>query len=47
LGLIGETPNIVEIRKLGIYKTRQYEFIHTDNSDFLLNELEEEVEAIE
>jgi hypothetical protein len=47
LGLIGETPNIVEVRKLGIYKTRQYEFTHTSNSDFLLNELEEEVEAIE
>jgi hypothetical protein len=47
LGEIGETPNIVEIRHLGLYATRQYEFTHSDNSDFILNGIEEETEALE
>ena len=47
LGLIGETWNIVEKRHGGIYKTRQYEFVHSSNSDFRLNEIEEDVESLE
>ena len=47
LGEIGETPNILEVRHLGLYTTRQYEFAHSDNSDFILNDLEEEAEALE
>jgi hypothetical protein len=47
LGDIGEYPNIVEVRHLGTYKTRQYEFVHSDNSDFILNAIEEDVEPLE
>jgi hypothetical protein len=46
LGEIGEIPNIVEVRTGGIYRTRQYEFTHTANSDFRLNAISENVEAL-
>ena len=47
LGDIGENQHIIEIRGLGTYHSRQWEFLHTDNSDFILNGIEVEVEKME
>ncbi len=46
LGEIGETETILRLNKMGSYKTRQWEFIHSDNSEFQLIEVEEMVEGL-
>jgi hypothetical protein len=47
LGEIGEYQHIIELRSLGTYHTRQWEIVHTDNSDFILNGIQEDVEKLE
>jgi hypothetical protein len=41
LGKIGDTNSIQRLHRLGMYRTRQHEFVHSDNSDFILSDLEE------
>ena len=36
LGEVGEHDIWVELNQLGMYRSRQYEFIHTDNTDWIL-----------
>jgi hypothetical protein len=47
LGLVGEYQHIIELRGLGTYHSRQWEIVHSDNSDFILNEVEEDAENLE
>lgn len=46
LGKMGETEWIGRIRRLGTYRSRQYEFSHTDRNNFILVGAEEDVEVI-
>ncbi len=41
LGKIGENEFIARLAPMGQYRTRQYEIAHTDNTDFVLVEMEE------
>lgn len=45
LGKIGDRQMIKRLFRLGQYRTRQYEIVHSDPSDFVLSNLEENVEA--
>lgn len=47
LGLVGERQHIVELRSLGVYHSRQWEMCISDNCDFVLNDIEEDVEKLE
>ncbi len=44
LGKQGEYEILKRIHRMGIYQLRQYEFVHTDNSDFIMIGLEEDFE---
>jgi hypothetical protein len=44
LGLTGDRRFTVELRRLGVYRARQWEFVITGNIDFTLSSLEESVE---
>jgi hypothetical protein len=46
LGAVGQHELIAELRRLGMYTTRQWEFIHTDNTDWVLSDAQELVEAL-
>jgi len=46
LGKVGETESIVRLFRLGRYRTRQYEIVHSDNTDFQLSGIEEDVEVV-
>jgi len=46
LGKMGETNFIISLKRLGIYRTRQYEIIHSENSDFILVSLEEDADVL-
>jgi hypothetical protein len=43
LGKIGDYDYLQRLVRLGTYTTRQHELIHTDNSDFILAEMEENI----
>jgi hypothetical protein len=44
LGKIGENEYFTRLNKLGMYRSRQWEFIHTYGTDFQLVNIEEDVE---
>ncbi len=46
LGKLGEDQITVEFSRLGMYKTRQYEIVHSGNSDFILVDAEEDVDLM-
>lgn len=46
LGAVGNTYMYVHLRRLGHYRARQWEFIHSDNSDFVLVDAEENCEVV-
>lgn len=46
LGQVGEHEPFIDWWRNGIYKTVQYEFVHTDNSDFIIMGAQERVRAI-
>ena len=46
LGKMGDTDFILSLRRLGMYRTRQYELTHSENSDFILVSMEEDVEVL-
>lgn len=46
LGEVGQHEVFVELRNLGMYRARQYEFIHTDNSDWILADGQENVDVM-
>ena len=46
LGKVGEHQNFVEWRRNGIYKSIQYEFTHSDDSDFMLMSASENLEVL-
>lgn len=47
LGTAGKLEKVVELYKLGMYQTRQYEFIHAEKTLFILhNPIEADVEAL-
>lgn len=46
LGQVGQHEQLVNWRRNGIYKTVQYEFVHSDDSDFILIGAQEDVEAL-
>ena len=46
LGSVGQHEQTLDWRRNGIYKTCQYEFVHSDNSDFILIAASEDVEAL-
>lgn len=46
LGTAGDTNFYVNFRRMGIYRTRQWEFQHSDDSDFILIEMQENVEDL-
>jgi hypothetical protein len=43
LGKAGDVNIIKRIFRLGVYRTRQYEFVHSSPSDFILSDMEERV----
>jgi hypothetical protein len=45
LGKIGDMNIIGRLLRLGQYRTRQWEFIHSDDTDFVLSDLEEDAEG--
>ncbi len=47
LGKIGETEFIAKLKRLGIYKTRQWEFILSDAVPLILCDAEETIEVLE
>lgn len=46
LGQVGQHEQFAEWRRNGIYKTCQYEIVHSDNSDFVLIGANEEIEPL-
>lgn len=44
LGAVGNREYIARLHKLGRYRTRQYEFIHSDTSPWILMDGEEDIE---
>lgn len=46
LGQEGQHELISKLRNVGIYRTRQWEFIHSDASDWVLMEAEEDCEVL-
>lgn len=44
MGKLGESEFFARIYRLGQYRTRQYEIVHSDNSDFIFVGMEEDVE---
>jgi hypothetical protein len=47
LGAKGDSDIFLYKKPMGIYKSRQYEFIHTNNTDFQLVSVEEDIEQLE
>ena len=45
LGQVGQHEYIARLKRLGQYRVRQYEFGHTDDSDFILISAEELIEG--
>lgn len=45
LGKIGERDSVRSLFRLGRYRMRQWEIVHSDNTDFVLSGLEENLEA--
>ena len=46
LGKVGDKDIFVTLKPMGFYHSRQYEFSHTDNSQFVLIDAEELIEVI-
>lgn len=46
LGQVGQHELHLEFRRNGVYRTCQYEFVHSDNSDFVLVGAEELIEPL-
>lgn len=46
LGKMGETNFILRLRRLGFYRTRQYELTHSENTDFILIGMEENIDIM-
>jgi hypothetical protein len=46
LGQVGQHEQTADWYRNGIYKTVQYEFVHSDDSDFILISAQEDVEAL-
>lgn len=46
LGEVGQHEQMFSWRRNGVYRTCQYEFVHTDNSDFVLIGAQENIEAL-
>jgi hypothetical protein len=46
LGQVGQHEQTADWFRNGIYKTVQYEFVHSDDSDFILISAQEDVEAL-
>lgn len=47
LGKIGDVNIIKKIQRCGVYRTRDYEFEHTEDTDFVLSDMEEIGEVLE
>jgi hypothetical protein len=46
LGKIGDYEMIKRVHRTGVYRTRQYEIEHSDNSDFILSDMEHDIESV-
>lgn len=46
LGNYGDNEMFARLYRLGIYRSRQYEFAHSDNTPFVLVDVEEDVEVL-
>lgn len=46
MGKIGETEFISRMQRMGMYRTRQYEFSCTENSDFMIADIEEDIQIL-
>jgi len=46
MGKIGDNESVVHFKRLGIYRSRQYSFVHTDQTPFTIVDAEEDVEAL-
>jgi hypothetical protein len=46
LGKIGDYEMIIRLNRMGSYKLRQYEICHTDNCDFVLSDMEENIPGL-
>ena len=46
LGQVGQHEPFIDWRRNGIYKTCQYEFCHTDDSDFVISGASELIEPL-
>jgi len=46
LGQVGQHELVAELRQLGMYTVRQWEFIHADKTDWILSEAQELVEPL-
>jgi hypothetical protein len=46
LGEVGQHDVWLEMRQLGMYHARQYEFIHTDDTDWILADGEEYIDVM-
>jgi len=46
LGEVGQHDLWVELTQLGMYRSRQYEFIHSDDTDWILADGKEDVDVM-
>lgn len=46
LGKTGEYNIVQRLNRLGIYRARQYEFVHSDNTHFIVEALEENIDGL-
>lgn len=46
LGKMGDYEMIKRIMRTGVYRTRQYEIIHSEETDFILSDLEHDIEVV-
>lgn len=46
LGQVGQHDIWVEMTQLGMYRSRQYEFIHSDNTDWILADGKEDIDVM-
>ena len=46
LGAVGKHDAWVELRGLGMYRSRQYEFIHSDDTDWILADGKEHIDVM-
>ncbi len=43
LGKIGDDEIVIKLNRMGSYELRQYEIVHTDDSNFIISDMEEKI----